>query len=181
MPVIPSTGQGPSNNPDAGNVALATFVPNDPVASVDGLRGFVPGPPAATPTNYVLQASGQWGLGGSAATFVPAIAFTGSAAGGVGQVFTDSNLRLYTLAQDVQLFVNRTTKLIGVSLGSDFTLDNVAGSITVSFSLPASASLFIDSKVVLGIGETYYFLNEDGLSRFLDENGIDIFRKETNT
>ena len=178
MPIHPPAGNA-SLNPDGGFVALAQFQPNDVANLVDGVRGHVPGPPAATPASYVLRADGTWGLGGTAATLIPALAFTGSAAGGTNQTFTDTNLTKYSLAQDIQLFVNRTTKLIGAPLGTDFTLNNTTGTITVSFNLPANASLFIDSKVILGIGDTYYFVNEDGFNRFLDENGIDLFRQET--
>ena len=178
MPSHPPTGNA-SLNPDGGFVALAQFQPNDPVNLIDGVRGHVPGPPASTDPTSVLRADGTWGVGGTAASLVAAMAFTGSAVGGAGQTFQDDKLKLYTLAQDVQLFVNGTTKLIGAPLGADFTLNNVTGTITVAFNLPSSASLFVDSKVLLGIGQTYYFLNEDALNRFLDENGIDIFRQET--
>ena len=165
-------------SPDYGIEGLATFKGVlDPIQA----RGHVPAPPAGTDPTSVLRADATWGVGGTPATFVAAMVFTGSAVGGSGQTFQDDKLKLYSLAQDVQLFVNGTTKLFGAPLGVDFTLNNVTGTITVAFNLPSSASLAVDSKVVVGAGPatTYYFLDESGLSRFLDENGIDIFRTET--
>ena len=165
-------------NPDAGIDALATF---RGVLDTVPTRGFVPAPdPLLNSPSDVLRADRTWGTGGTAAALVPAMAFTAAASGAAGQSFQNDSLKLYSLAQDIQLFVNRTTKLVGQPLGNDFSLDNLTGTITVTNALSAGASLFIDSKVILGQGsQTYYFLNEDGLSKFLNENGIDIFRTET--
>ena len=175
MPV--STNAAGSLNPDAGLEALATF---KGVADPIQARGHVPAPPAGTSADSVLRADATWGTGGLPASLVPAMIFTGSASGAAGQTIQNDYLKLYSLAQDVQLFVNRTTKLIGAPLGSDFTLDNVTGTITINVTVGASASFFIDSKTLVGTGtQTYYFLDETGLNRFLSENGIDLFRTET--
>ena len=160
-------------SPDYGIEGLATFKGvNDPIQA----RGHVPAPPAGTSADSVLRADATWGAGGgTAASLVPAMAFTGSVAGGTGQIFTNPLLNQYALAQDVQLFVNRTTKLIGLPLGADFNLDNVNGQIRVLFSLPASASLFIDSKTLPKVITTVsYYLNEDGIDRFLTEDNNDL-------
>lgn len=174
MPV--STNAAGSLNPDAGLEALATF---KGVADPIQARGHVPAPPAGTSADSVLRADATWGTGGLPASLVPAMAFTGSATGTPPQTYQNNYLKLYSLPQDVQLFVNRTTKLIGGPLGSDFTLDNVTGTITINVTVGASANFFIDSKVLTGVGQTYFFLDETGLNRFLSENGIDLFRTET--
>lgn len=177
MPIIPNPGG--SVNPNQGMIAESTFQPNDLVPGQDGVKGHVPAPPTGTAASAVLRADATWGVGGTAASLVPAMAFTGSASGAAGQTLQNDYLKFYSLAQDVQLFVNRTTKLIGAPLGADFSLDNTTGTITVNVTVAANASFFVDSKVILGIGQTYYFLDEDGMSRFLAENGIDLFRTET--
>ena len=160
---------------------LATFKPN--IDPQPGVRGQVPAPPVGTPTNYVLYASGIWGPGSGSAnvTLVPVIRFTGSSSGGAGQTFTNSNLSYYSLAEDIDLFINPDTltgfRLTGgLTSAASFTLAN--SEITVNFNLPANAVLFIDSKVVSSsVIVTNYYLTEEG-NRMLTEDGLNLLTIE---
>ena len=174
MPVFATTG---TLNPDAGISAQQIFVP---ASALDGVRGHCPPPLVGQDGTYFLAADATWKPALSA-SLVPVIRFTGSAAGGTGQTFTNTLLGRYALAEDIQLFVEGTTpiRLFGNTTGGDFTL--LGTTITVSYALPANANLFIDSKVITGTStETYYILTELG-DTFQTEDGANLLRKEQNT
>ena len=164
-----------------GITAFADFKSN--VDPQPGKRGQVPAPPVGTPADYVLQASGIWGPGGGSSNvlLIPVIRFTGNPTGGVGQTFTNSNLSYYSLAEDIDLFLNPDVptglRLVGGLTADDaFTLSG--STITVNYELPPGIRIFIDSKVIVSnVAVTNYYLFEDG-NRMLTEDGLNLLTQE---
>ena len=164
-----------------GITELSTFKSNaDPLP---GKRGQVPAPPVGTPADYVLQASGIWGPGGNTSNvvFVPVIRFVGSQTGGVGQTFTNSNLSYYSLAEDIDLFLDPDIPT-GLRLAGGLTADDaftlLGSTITVNYELPPGMRIFIDSKVIIsGMIVTNYYLTEEG-NRMLTEDDVNLLTIE---